>query len=109
VPTQAQWSKRLKPQKRHWSAALHIKTRLLAAGDAGEFFLEALAFGGVAGLGQAIGKLEEAIVLGLLGLQAGFDQIDQDATGSRVASFGQGADPLRNARGERDALPHGLV
>ena len=72
---------------------------LLAAGDAGEFFLEALAFGWIAGFCQAVGQFEEAVVLGLLGLQAGFDQVDQDATGGRVAGFGQGSDSLRDARG----------
>ena len=68
-----------------------------AARDAGEFFLQALAFGGIFRLGELIRQLEEAIVLGLFGLEAGFDQIDQDATRSGMASFGQGADSLGNA------------
>ena len=82
--------------------------KLLAAGDAGEFFLEALAFGGVFGVGELVGEFEEAVVLGLLGLEAGFDQVDQDAAGGGVAGFGKCADAFCDARRERDALSHGL-
>jgi len=72
---------------------------LLAAGDAGEFFLEALAFGWIAGFGKTICQLKEAVVLGLLGLQAGFDQVNQDSTSGCVAGFGQRSNALRDARG----------
>ena len=72
--------------------------KLLAAGDAGEFFLETLAFGGIFGFGELIGDFEEALVLGLFGLQAGFDQIDENAACGCVARFGEGANPARDAR-----------
>jgi hypothetical protein len=72
--------------------------KLFAAGDAGEFFLEALAFGGIFGFGELIGEFEEALVLSLFGLEAGFDQIDQDATCGCVASLSQCANSIGNAR-----------
>jgi hypothetical protein len=72
--------------------------KLLTAGDAGEFFLEALAFGGIFGFGELIGEFEEALVLSLFGLQAGFDQINQDAACGSVAGFGERANSIGNAR-----------
>jgi len=48
-------------------------------------------------------------VLGLFGLQAGFDQIDQDAARGGVTGFGQGADAIGDAGRKRDALPDGLL
>ena len=84
-----------------------IDRNLFAAGDAGEFFLEAFAFGGVFGFDKLIGQFEEAVVLGLLGLQAGFDQVDEDAAGGRMAGFGQGTNPIRDATRQRDALADG--
>jgi hypothetical protein len=71
--------------------------KLFAAGDAGEFFLEALAFGGIFSFGKLIGEFEEAFMLSLFGLQAGFDQIDQYAACSCVTSFGKGANSTRDA------------
>jgi hypothetical protein len=67
-----------------------------AARDAGEFFLQALAFGRVFGFGKLVGELEEAVMLGLFGLEAGFDQVDEDATRSGMTGFGQGADSFGN-------------
>jgi hypothetical protein len=43
-------------------------------------------------------------VLGLLGLEAGFDEVNEDAAGAGVTGFGQGEDTLPYPRGERDAL-----
>jgi hypothetical protein len=71
--------------------------------------LEAFPLGGIAGFGQAICQLEEAVVLGLFGLQAGFDQVNQDPAGGRMTGFCQGSDPLRDARRQRDALSHGRI
>jgi hypothetical protein len=82
---------------------------LFAAGDAGDFFLEALAFGGVFGFGELVGEFEEAVVLGLFCLQAGLDEVDEDAAGGGVTGFGQCADALGDARWERDTLTDGLL
>jgi hypothetical protein len=82
---------------------------LFAAGDAGEFFLEALAFDRIGGFGELVGEFEEAVVLGLFGLQAGFDEIDQDAARGGMAGFGQGANPLGDARRQRHALADSLI
>jgi len=82
---------------------------LLAAGNASEFFLEAPAFGGIFYLGQLVGQLEEAVMLSLFGLQAGFDQIYEDSARRCMAGFGQRANPFCDARRERDALAHRLV
>jgi len=81
---------------------------LLGEGHAGEFFLEALAFGGIGGFGEAIGDLEEAAVLGFLGVQAGFDQIHKNTTGAGLLGFGQGEHALGDASRERDALADGI-
>lgn len=55
-------------------------------------------------------------MLGLFGLKAGFNEVDQDAAGAGVTGCGQSEDALRNARGERDALTdrgvegsHGII
>jgi len=48
----------------------------LSAGQGGQFGLEALAFGGVSGLGQLVSEFEESFVLAFLGLQSSFNQID---------------------------------
>ena len=82
---------------------------LLGEGHAGELFLEAPAFGGVGGLGEPVGEFEEALVLSFFGLQAGFDQIDEDATGAGFFVFGEGEDAFGNAGRERDALAYGIV
>jgi len=83
--------------------------RLLGEGHAGELFLEALAFGGVGGFGKAVGELEESAVLGFLGLQAGFDQIDENAAGAGLLVLGEGENALGDASRERNALAHGTV
>ncbi len=82
---------------------------LLGEGHAGEFFLEALAFGGVGGFGEAVGELEESTVLGFFGLQAGFDQVDEHAAGAGLFVLGEGENALGDACRERDALAHGTV
>lgn len=48
-------------------------------------------------------------MLGLFRLQAGFDQVDQDAAGAGFFGFGQGEDAFRYASRERDALADGIV
>lgn len=48
-------------------------------------------------------------MLGLFGLQAGFDEIDQDAARGRVANIRKSANPLGDARRQGDTLAHGLL
>jgi len=48
----------------------------LSAGQGGQFSLEALAFGGIGGLGGLVSEFEESLVLAFLGLQSSFNQID---------------------------------
>jgi hypothetical protein len=72
-------------------------------------FLEALAFGGIGGFGKLVGEFEETLVLGFLGLEAGFDQIDKDPAGAGLFGFGKGEDALGDAGRERDALANGTV
>jgi hypothetical protein len=48
-------------------------------------------------------------VLSFLGLEAGFDEIDQDAAGAGLFGFGQGEDALGDAGWERNALANGTV
>jgi hypothetical protein len=75
------------PHRACLESRVEIDGQLFAAGDAGEFFLEAFALSRIAGFGEAICQLEEAVVLGLLGLQAGLDQVDQDAARCRMTVF----------------------
>ena len=48
-------------------------------------------------------------MLGFLGLQAGFDQVDEDAAGAGFFGFGEGEDSFGYTGWERDALADGIV
>ena len=48
-------------------------------------------------------------MLGFFGLQAGFDQVDEDAAGAGFFVFGQGEDTFGYAGREGDALADGIV
>jgi hypothetical protein len=76
---------------------------------AGEFFLETLPLGGVGGFGKAIGELEEPLVLGFLGLQANFYQIDKNAAGAGLLVLGKSENALGDTCRERNALAHRTV
>ena len=48
-------------------------------------------------------------MLGFFGLQAGFDQVDEDAAGAGLLIFGEGEDAFGYTGWERDALADGIV
>ena len=48
-------------------------------------------------------------MLGFFRLQAGFDQVDEDAAGAGFFGFGEGEDSFGYASRERDALADGIV
>src|SRR5438093_8756650 len=57
--------------------------------EAGELLLELFLFDTILGQRQAIGKPEEPIALGILRLEARFDQLGNDSAGARLLDSGQ--------------------
>src|SRR5271170_1223343 len=81
----------------------------LTEGHACQFLLDALPFGRVRRTGEPVRETEEPVLFGLLRLQAGFDEVDKDSIIARLASPGDRAHVLGNARWKRDALANGLL
>ena len=69
-----------------------------------QLFLQALPLGGVRRFGESTHEREEPFLLGLFGLQAGLDQVDEHTIGARFPCFGQRADTPGDTSRDRDAL-----
>ena len=76
---------------------------LLAESDAGEFFLEALAFGRICGCGELVGQGEKSLLLSVFELKACFEQIDENAVDAGLVRFGHCAYALGDSGGDCDA------
>jgi hypothetical protein len=63
---------------------------------------------GVTGLRETVRELEEAFPLLLSGLEAGLDEVGNDAAGTRLARSGERLHPAREARRQTDTLPDWL-
>jgi hypothetical protein len=77
---------------------------LLTKGHAGKFFLDALPFIRVGGGYEPVCERKISVLLGLLGFQAGFNQLDKDPVGASLSVFGEDLHAFRDARRKGDAL-----
>jgi hypothetical protein len=78
-------------------------------GHAGQFLLDALAFGGVGGFSEPGGEGEKLFLLGGFGFQAGFNQIDEDAVGAGLPRFSDGPDVLDDMSWDGNALANEFI
>ena len=58
-----------------------VSSASIAEGQARQLFLDSLLLSRVLGARQPVGKLEESIAFGILGLKSGLDQLGNDAAG----------------------------
>ena len=82
---------------------------LAAERQARQLFLDLLLLGPVLGARQSVRELEESVTLGVLGPEAGFDQLGDDAAGARPLDSSERPHPAGHTRGESHALsqrPH---
>lgn len=77
---------------------------LLTEGQACQFLLQPLPFGGITALCELVRKRQEALPLGILGFQTLLDKLDQHAVRTRLLCLGQGSYASRHPRRQRDAL-----
>src|SRR5438094_10125946 len=82
------------PNLRHLAAERHAR----------QLFLQALPLGRIGRFGESADEREKPFLLSLFGLEAGLDQVDEDAIGTNLPRFGQRADTLGDSGRDRDAL-----
>jgi len=81
----------------------------LTKGHSRQLLLQPFPFLRIRTLRELIGERKEPLFLRFFGLQARLNQIHQDAIGAGLLSLRQGAHAPGNSRGNRNALPDGIL
>jgi len=81
-----------------------VSSASVAEGQARQLFLDSLLLSRVLGARQPVGKLEESIAFGVLGLKSGFDQLGDNAAGARPLRSSKRSNPAGYARGKSHTL-----
>jgi hypothetical protein len=86
-----------------WHRTVGISPGLLSESHSRELLFEALAFCGIWGFRKLVCQCEKSFLLGVFGLKAGLDQIDEHAVGAGFARFGDCANAICDRAGNCDA------